>query len=193
MRVLGLSCSPRREGNTDLLLREFLRGARELGAETYRLDACSLRISPCKGCGACEKTGRCVVDDEMQRVYDRIDEAAVVALASPIYFYNVTAQCKILIDRCQALWSRKYILKMKYHAKKGFFLSVGATRGKKMFDCAVLTVKYFFDAVGAVYAGDLLFCQVEGRGEIRNHPTALRQAYEAGAGLAGGVHKEKQH
>jgi multimeric flavodoxin WrbA len=183
MRVLGLFCSPRREGNTELLLDELLRGARAEAVDTEKVDACRLQIAPCSGCGKCEKTGQCAIKDQMQGVYDRIDTADVIALASPIYFYNVTAQCKVLIDRSQALWSRKYVLKRTSRPKAGFFLSVGATKGKKMFDCAILTVKYFFDAINATYSGHLLFREMDGKGEIKNHPTALREAYEAGIGL----------
>lgn len=190
MRVLGLSCSPRRKGNTDLLLSELLRGARDQGADTDRLDACRLRIAPCRGCGACETTGQCAITDQMQGVYDRIDAAGAIALASPIYFYNLTAQCKILIDRCQALWSRKYVLKNPVHAKRGFFLSVGGTKGKKMFDCAILTVRYFFDAINATYSGHLLFGEIDRKGEIKDHPTALRDAYEAGVGLVRNTQQE---
>ena len=184
MRVLGLSCSPRREGNTDLLLNELLRGAKDQGAVIERLDACGLHIAPCRGCGVCGRTGRCAIEDEMQEVYDRLDVAHAIALASPIYFYNVTAPCKALIDRCQVFWSRKYVLKQKTDAKLGFFLSVGATRGEKMFDCAALTVRYFFDAINATYSGHLLFSEIDGKGAIRNHPTALKEAYTAGTNLA---------
>lgn len=183
MRVLGLSCSPRKDGNTDLLLKELLRGARDGGAETEKVNACCLHIAPCRGCGACGPTGRCAIEDEMQQVYDRINGAHTIALASPLYFYNVTAQCKALIDRCQALWSLKYVLKQKADKKHGFFLSVGATRGEKMFDCATLTVRYFFDAINATYSGHLLFREIDEKGAIRSHPSALREAYAAGMHL----------
>jgi multimeric flavodoxin WrbA len=191
MRVLGLFCSPRREGNTDLLLDELLRGARDGGAETEKVDVCDLRIAPCRGCGTCARTGQCAIRDQMEGMYDRIDAADVIALASPIYFYNVTAQCKVLIDRCQALWSRKYILKQRSGLKRGFFLSVGATKGKRLFDCAILTVKYFFDAINATYSDHLFFREIDTKGEIKDHPTALREAHEAGKRLARDPRKEK--
>jgi multimeric flavodoxin WrbA len=122
----------------------------------------------------------------MEMVYERIYAADVIALASPIYFYTVTAQCKVLIDRCQSLWSQKYILKKTVPEKRGFFLSVGGTKGKRMFDCAVLTVRYFFDAINATYSGHLLFREIDKKGEIRHHPTALKEAYEAGMRLVNG-------
>jgi multimeric flavodoxin WrbA len=122
----------------------------------------------------------------MQAIYPRIDSADAIVLASPIYFYNVTGQCKVFIDRCQVFWSRKYALKQSTVPKTGFFLSVGATQGKRMFDCATLTVKYFFDAIQATYSGHLLFAGMEKKGDIRNHPTALEEAYEAGMRLVRG-------
>lgn len=187
MKILALFCSPRREGNTELLLDELLKGASVEGADAEKVDACRLQIAPCSGCGTCETTGKCSIEDQMQGVYDQIDVADAIVLASPIYFYNVTAQCKILIDRCQALWSKKYILREKIRARKGFFLSVGGTKGKKMFDCAVLTVRYFFDAINATYSGHLFFKEIDKKGAIRNHPTALKEAYEAGIRLARGT------
>ncbi len=187
MKILALFCSPRREGNTELLLDELLKGASVEGADAEKVDACRLQIAPCSGCGACETTGKCAIEDQMQGVYDQIDAADAIVLASPIYFYNVTAQCKILIDRCQALWSKKYILREKIRARKGFFLSVGGTKGKKMFDCAVLTVRYFFDAINATYSGHLFFKEIDKKGAIRNHPRALKEAYEAGIRLARGT------
>ncbi len=183
MRILGLCCSPRKGGNTDLLLDELLRGSKDKGADTKKVDACHLQIAPCNGCGGCERTGRCVIEDGMQRIYSQIDEADMIVLASPIYFYNVTAQCKALIDRCQALWSRKYLLRKRSPMKGGFFLSVGGTKGKKMFDGAILTVRYFFDAINATYSGHLLFKEIDKKGAVKNHPTALREAYETGTRL----------
>jgi multimeric flavodoxin WrbA len=187
VRLLGLSCSPRRRGNTDLLLGELLKGAQDQGADTEKFDVCRLRIAACRGCGRCETAGECRIRDGMQGMYLRIEDADAIALASPIYFYNVTGQCKVLIDRCQVFWSRKYALKQSAPPKTGFFLSVGATQGKRMFDCASLTVRYFFDAINATYSGHLLFAGIDEKGDIRKHPTALEEAYEAGMKLV------KQH
>ena len=179
MRVLGLLCSPRKRGNTDQLLDEFLRGTRDQGADTEKIDASSLQIGPCRGCGACESRGECAITDEMQVVYDRITNADGIVVASPVYFYHLAAQCKILIDRCQAFWSQKYVLNRMIRPKSGFFLSVGATKGEKMFDGAIVTVKYFFDAINATYVGDLFVRGIDGKGAIKNHPAALSDAYEA--------------
>ncbi len=188
MKVLGIFGSPRRGGNTELLLEEALRGAEKEGAETERLYISEIAITPCKECHGCDRTGSCVILDDMQKIYPKLLGADVVILASPIFFYGVTAWTKALIDRSQSLWSKKYLLKdpslgKEGKKRKGFFISVGATKGKKVFDGAILTVKYFFDVLNADYVGELLFRGVEAKEDILKQPEALRQAYEAGREL----------
>ena len=195
VRVLGLFGSPRRGGNTDLLLEEMLKGAEEVGAQIERIRISGLQFSPCVECHSCDETGECVLDDDMEKVYPLLLEADCIILASPIFFYGVTAWTKALIDRVQSLWVRKYRLKLPpeepKRRRKGFFISVGATKGPRLFDGAMLTVKYFFDALGLDSAGQLLFTGVEAKGDIRNHPTALREAFKAGKALVDGIRKER--
>ena len=189
MKVLGIFGSPRRGGNTELLLEEALRGAEKEGAKVERLYLSDITITPCKECHGCDQTGNCVILDDMQKIYPKLLEADVVILASPIFFYSVTAWAKALIDRSQSLWSKKHVLKdpslgEQGKKRKGFFISVGATKGRKVFDGATLTVKYFFDVLNAEYAGELVFRGVEAKGDILKHPDALQQAYEMGRKLA---------
>jgi multimeric flavodoxin WrbA len=188
MKALGIFGSPRRGGNTDLLLEEALRGAQEKGANVERLYLSDYAITPCKECHGCDHAGNCVVLDDMQKIYPKLLEADVIIFASPIFFYGVTAWAKALIDRSQALWSRKYLLKdpslgKEGRKRKGFFISVGATKGQRVFDGAILTVKYFFDVLNAEYVGELLFRGVEAKGDILKHHEALQQAYEMGRKL----------
>lgn len=184
VKVLGLFGSPRHGGNTDLLLEDMLKGAEGEGAQIERIIISELKFSPCIECHRCDETGECVLDDDMEKVYPKLLEADWIILASPIFFYGITAWTKALIDRVQCLWVRKYRLKLasgnQRRRRKGFFISVGATRGTKLFDGAMLTVKYFFDALGLEFAGQLFFKGVEGKGDIRGHPTALREAFETG-------------
>jgi multimeric flavodoxin WrbA len=187
-KVLGIYGSPRRGGNTDVLLDEALKGAKEAGAKVESFRVCDFRITPCRGCHDCAKKGICVIKDEMQRIYPRLLEADVVILASPIYFYGVTGWTKALIDRCQALWARKYTLNdpalgEQSPRRKGFFISVGGTKGQRLFEGAEYTVKYFFDAFNTSYTGALLFRKVDESGDIHKHPEALPQAYAAGRAL----------
>jgi multimeric flavodoxin WrbA len=188
MRVLGIFGSPRRGGNTEILLEEALKGAEKEGAETERLRLADFNFMPCIECLACYEEGQCVVLDDMQRIYPKLLEADIIILASPIFFYGITAWAKAMVDRCQALWSRKYILKEASLGKegkkrKGFFISVGGTKGQKVFEGAILTAKYFFDVLNAEYAGELVFRGVDGKGDILKTPGALQQAFEAGRKL----------
>ena len=186
MRVLGIMGSPRIKGNTDLLLDEALEGARGQGAEVEKLLVDRLNIAPCREYYGCLKDGNCVIRDDMDDIYPRLLEADGVVVASPIFFYGLTGQVKALIDRCQALWARKYVLKQSppNSARKGAFIGVGATRGERLFDGSILTVQYFFKAIGVRYVDELLVRGVDRRGEIKEHPTALSDAFELGRRLA---------
>ena len=189
MKVLGIFGSPRKGGNTELLLEELLKGAEKEGASVERLYLSDFTIIPCKECHGCDNTGSCVILDDMEKIYPKLLEADAVILASPIFFYGVTAWAKALIDRSQAFWARKYLLKdpsfgREGKKRKGFFISVGATKGVKVFDGAILTVKYFFDVLNAEYVGELLFKGVEAKGDILKHPEALQNAFEAGRRLS---------
>ncbi len=191
MKVLGLFGSPRRGGNTDILLEEALKGAEKEGAETERLFLTNFTITPCKECYGCERTGQCVIPDDMDKIYPKLLEADVIILASPIFFYGITAWAKALVDRCQAFWSRKYLLKdpslgKEGKKRKGFFISVGGTKGRKIFDGAILTAKYFFDVLNGEYVGELVFRGIDGKGDILKHPEAIREAFEAGRRLVRG-------
>jgi multimeric flavodoxin WrbA len=188
MKVLGIFGSPRRGGNTELLLEEALKGAEKEGAKVERLYLSDFTITPCKECHGCDNTGNCVIMDDMGKIYPQLLEADIIILASPIFFYGVTAWAKAMIDRSQPLWVRKYLLKDPSSGKegkkrKGFFISVGATKGPKVFDGAIQTVKYFFDVLNAEYLGELVFRNVEAKGDILKHPEALQQAFEAGRRL----------
>ena len=190
MEVLGIMGSPRRRSNTEILLDKALEGAAAAGAEVEKLLVSRLKISPCVEDYGCLEAGNCSIKDAMQEVYEKLLRADHVILASPIFFYGITAQAKALVDRSQALWVRKHVLKtagQDQRIRRGLFISVGATRGEKLFDGAVLTAKYFFDAIDVKYAGDLLIRGVDDRGQIEEHPTALQDAFRLGRELVSGA------
>jgi len=188
VKVLGIAGSPRRGGNTDLLLVEVMRGAASKGAEVKTIVLNDLKITPCQHCDACLKTGRCKIEDDMQMVYGELEQADRIVLASPIQFMGVTAQMKAMIDRCQALWARKYVLKIpplgNERERKGFFIAVGGRKIANLFEPALTMVKTVFRVLDIAYAGELLFPGVDERGAIAKHPDALRQGYLAGQKLA---------
>jgi len=187
LKVLGIAGSPRRGGNTDLLLSEVMRGAASRGAEVKTIILNDLTIAPCQHCDACLEIGRCRVEDDMQMVYRELERADRLVLASPIHFMGVTAQAKAMIDRCQALWARKYILKTpplgNRRERKGLFVSVGGRRIINQFEPALATVKSLFKVLDITYVGELVFPAVDEKGAIAKYPKALPQAFLAGQKL----------
>jgi multimeric flavodoxin WrbA len=187
MLVLGFQGSPRKKGNTSFLLSIFMQAVEKLGAQTRIIEVAQKNIIPCKEYVVCEKKGYCPIDDDIKvEIYPLIRQAEVVVLASPIFFYNMTAQLKAVVDRCQTFWARKYKLKLTDPAKKtkrGFFLSVGATKGKNLFEGLQLTAQYFFDAIDARFEGSLTYRGIEGPKDMAKHPNVLEDVEKAVAEL----------
>lgn len=177
MLVLGFQGSPRKKGNTHFLLSSFMHAAEKLGAQARTIEVTQKNIDACKELIVCEKKGYCPIDDDMKHeIYPLIRQAEVVVIGTPIFFYNMTAQLKSMVDRCQTFWARKYVFKLKDPAQKmrrGFLLSVAATKGKTLFEGLELTTKYFFDAIDATPAGSLTYRGIEGPKDMANHPTVL--------------------
>ncbi len=188
MKVLGIMGSPRIGGNTDLLLHEALKGAQTRLAEVEEIAVDKLNIAACREYYGCLRDGNCVIRDDMDNIYPKLLTAERIIVASPIFFYGLPAQLKALIDRCQALWARKYVLKQKpaTQGRKGAFIAVGATRGKSLFEGSILTIKYFFKAIDIAYADELLVRGVDQKGDIEKDPSALSQAFDLGRRLAQG-------
>ncbi len=187
MLLLAIYGSPRKNGNTDSMMESFLEGAvSAANLEVKRFYIRDLNISGCRSCGYCDEHGVCVQQDDMHKVYPFFDTADRVVLSSPVYFYGLTGQAKLLVDRSQASFMRKYKRKTEGHVhrtavgRKGFFLCAGATRGKRLFECPVLTMRYFFDAIDVEYAGEACFRGIDEKGAIRQHPTALDECKRAG-------------
>jgi multimeric flavodoxin WrbA len=187
LKVLGIAGSPRRGGNTDLLLAEFMKGSSSKGAETRTVVLNDLKFAPCQHCDACLKAGKCRLNDDMQMIYRELEQADVIVLASPIQFMGVSAQMKAMIDRCQCLWARKYVLKIpplgNRRERKGFFISVGGRKIATLFEPTLVMIKTLFRILDITYAGELLFSGVDEKGAIKEHPDALHQAFLAGQKL----------
>jgi multimeric flavodoxin WrbA len=185
MKVLGIYGSARKGGNSDQLLDKTLEGAESSGAHISRIYARDLHISGCRACGGCEKTGKCVIKDDMISVYPEFEEADIIFLASPVYFYGVTGQVKLLIDRAQAMWSKRMIEKTGEERKTfdkgtGYLIAVGATKGQNLFEGVQLTAKYFFDALDMSYGGGIFFKKLDKKDAVKEHPEMLQEAFELG-------------
>lgn len=166
------------------------------GIGTHVVDVPRRNIEPCKEMTVCEKKGYCPIDDDMGReIYGFLRKADIIVAATPVFFYGVSAQLKALIDRCQTLWARRYMLKLKdpgLPVRRGYLLAVGATGGKQLFDGIHLTAKYFFDGISANYTGSLTYRRVEGRGRIKDQPGLDTDIAHAAEELAKGLTERRK-
>lgn len=189
MLVLGFQGSPRTKGNTSYLLSTFMQAAEKLGAQTQIVEVTRKDIIPCKELVVCEKKGYCPIDDDIKtEIYPLIRQAEVVVLATPIFFFNMTAQLKAVVDRCQLFWARKYRFNLAdpaHKTKRGFLLAVGASKGKSLFDGLKLSAKYFYDAIDAHFAGSLTYREIEGPKDMSRHATVAADVEKAAADLIG--------
>ena len=186
--VVAIQGSPTLGGNTDMLIDAALAGAADKGAKTIKFQLNEMNIRPCQGCAGCYKTGQCVIDDDMSLIYTALENMDSLVLASPVYFGGVTAQTKAMIDRCEALWARKYLLKQPVAADNRrrdlLLLSVLSSGRADMIEGLRVNAKSFFDVISADgELTELIFPKVESPGEIGDHWEALAQAREAGAEL----------
>ncbi len=188
-KIVAIFGSPRRKGNTATLLREAIRGARESGAVVEEVVLRDQKISPCLEIYGCKADGECAIKDDFQKVRDLILDAQGLILASPIFFYSVSAHTKILMDRFQSLWVKKYWIdktpgNQKNILRKGLFIAAGATKGKKLFDGSLLSIRYFFDILDMQLWKALLYRQLDFEGDVLKHPEYLEEAYETGRAFA---------
>ena len=187
MKVVAFFGSPRIHGNTELLLDEALKPVRDAGHDVHVYKLNFMNIKPCQNCGGCEKSGVCIINDEMKDIYDVIRSADRVILASPIFFFALSAQAKTMIDRCQSFWCDKYLLKRSIpagpHGRKGLLIMVGGMKKEDGVHCGEATARAFFRTISVPGHETLSFLGVDAKGDILNHPTALKDAYEAGERL----------
>lgn len=190
-KVLGLMGSPRRECHTDELLEACLTGTRSAGATTEKLYIDSLAISPCSSCYACARLGHCVVDDDMQVVYSQLAESDIILLASPLYFFGISAQLKALIDRGQVFWSRQNKLGLPAllpeKQRVGAFLCTGGApnRSGNNFAPAVSTAKVFFQALQVQFVAELAAADTD-QNAVKDRPELLKEARALGERLVKG-------
>ena len=189
INLLAFYGSPRRKGNTGLLLEKAVLGAREAGANVEEVFLRDLKMSPCLEIYGCKKTGRCIIQDDFQQAYDQLTSCDGLMLSSPIFFYTVSSHTKILMDRCQSLWVKKYWIEKtpfgkRDYQRKALFISVGATKGKKLFDGVLLSMRYFFDTLDMELWKFFLYRGMDFEGDVLKHPEYLEESYGAGKELA---------
>jgi multimeric flavodoxin WrbA len=172
MKILGLSFSPRKDGNTELLMERAFAGAGQLGAQTELYRVADKDIRPCIGCGSCFKTGECPVKDDMQELRDRMLDADGIIFGTPVYFYNMTAQGKAAIDRTITLGRPGRTLTNKV----GGIIVVGGSLG------LIDAVKdfYFYMATRQMLPANYVAAYAGSVGEVKKLPKCLSAAEDLG-------------
>ncbi|MDO8282375.1 MAG: flavodoxin family protein [Thermodesulfovibrionia bacterium] len=187
MKVIAFLGSPRVKGNSELMLNEAIRAIEGEGHTVTVFRPSRMKISPCLNCGGCNEAGICAVDDDMEKVYRAIRGGERFIIASPVFFFGLTAQVKALIDRCQSFWCEKYLLKRPIpegeNGRKGLLMLVGGMKKEIGFKCCDATATAFFRTINVPEHDVLCYPQVDAKGAITSHPTALKDAFEAGKRL----------
>lgn len=172
-KVLILSGSPRLGGNSDLLCDQFAKGASEAGHDVEKIRVSEKNIGYCRACYACKATGKCVIRDDMAEVLQKMIDADVIVLASPVYFYSIDAQLKAVIDRTVARW-------LEVRDKEFYYIVTAADAGKASAETTLACFRGYADCVeGAKEMGVIYGMGAYEKGEIKNHDTMM-QAYEMG-------------
>jgi multimeric flavodoxin WrbA len=184
IHIAAFSSSPRSNSNSRLLMDAMLGAVPHEQAVIHRIDLSAVSIAPCRQCDYCQKKGCCVIRDDMDDIVALVEGCDVFVLASPIYFMAHNAQAKLMLDRFQVFWSRKYILKQPLVGPQyGIHIAVGATHGTKVFDGVRTTMKWVFDAIGVTHWDELFVEGCDAAGGISQHIDALNQAKTLGRDL----------
>ena len=197
LKIVAVYGSPRRKGNTATLLKKAVAGASDGGAQVVEIVLRDLKMSPCLEIYGCNKAGECRLKDDFQQARDDILASQGLMLASPVFFYTVSAHTKILMDRFQSLWVKKYWLEQTPKdqpklRRKGLFIAAGATHGKKLFDGILLSLRYFFDVIDMELWKSLLYRGLDFEGDVLKFPEYLDEAYRTGKEFAEALRDETE-
>lgn len=185
MKVLAISSSPRRNGNSETLLDIALSEIKKKDASVKKVILTDLKIAPCNSCGDCFKTGECSIKDGMQVLYKNLLACDFLLIASPMYFQGLPCQLKCAIDRCQALWAKKYVLKRDLVEKNrktkrhGAAILVCASSGmKNTFTGAIITLKAWFSVLGIRYKKEFSTEGLEDKNAVSRDEVLLKKVGE---------------
>lgn len=175
-KVLILSGSPRKCGNSDILCDEFAKGARESGHEVEKIRVAEKNIGYCMACYACKNGGVCAIKDDMAEILQKMIDADVLLLASPVYFYSIDAQLKALIDRTVARWT-------EVKNKEFYYIATMADEASSSADTTIACFRGYADCVsGAVERGVLIASGVYEKGTVKN-TDFMTEAYNMGKNI----------
>jgi multimeric flavodoxin WrbA len=189
MKVCGIIGSPCKNGNVDILVSQVLKGAASQGAETSKVHLNRLKIKPCQSCGVDPAPKHCLFNDDMEQVYDILETSDAIVLGSPVYFDTVSAQVKLMIDRCNCLMP--YVKKTDgtfgfekriKKRKKGVFVVVAGTG--QDFNAILATVKGFFNWANIELVKTFFYAHDDNEiGAVKKDHEKMNQAFNIGANL----------
>ncbi len=165
IHVLALNTSPKSKGNTSALLQEAIKGCESVGATTENISIKGKKLTPCQGCSVCQSGKSCPLQDDVPEILQKMQTADVILLASPTFFYNVTAQCKIIMDRSYA------VQPLNGNKVSGIFITAGSMGTS----AAVNSCNMFFTVHGITSAG-----YVSSLGKTQDNSKAMQSAYDLG-------------
>jgi multimeric flavodoxin WrbA len=188
VKAVIIAGSPRQGGNSDILADRLAAGLRQGGAAVELLHARDLSVGHCRACYYCSRTGRCIQEDDMQRLYDLFLTSHRVCLVTPVFFCQTPSITQAIIERCQTLWTRKYhrheqVPALEY-PRQGLIVGVGGTRGPKVFDSLRCLARFWLDTMDISHYQVLTYNSIDERAAILQHPDYLQQVYAAGLRLA---------
>ncbi|NQT90769.1 MAG: flavodoxin family protein [Candidatus Omnitrophica bacterium] len=187
MTILGIAASPRRNGNSEILLDKVLEGASSKGARIEKVVLSNFSIRPCQGCSKCYKDAACVIRDGMQPLYRKLEKADAIVISSPVYFGSITAQLKAMIDRCQPIWVKNFFLKKprkNRRLRKGIFISVSRFNRLRFFKNSQEIIEILFMVIGVKLFRKLYVSDLENHGEVLKRGPVLEKAFRYGTELA---------
>jgi len=180
-RVLAIMGSPRRSGNTDILVDEILKGAKEAGAQTEKVILGDLDVGPCRACYACRPGGVCVLSDDMQGLLEKMKTSDVWVFGTPVYWWGPSAQLKAFVDRWFSQAGDEEHMQLFRNRRVILAVPMGDADPKTgrhvvgMFEDSL-------DYVGANLFASVLAPGAYDKGDVRSNGDAMKQAREAGAG-----------
>ena len=186
MKIIGLVCSPRTGGNTEILVEEALAAARDKGAQTELVRVADKQILPCNACNGCSDDGQCVIEDDMQEIYQRLEASDGIIFGTPVYFINVSAQAKAIMDRTYALYQKRK-LRGKVAAAAVAVRRVGAGQVLALM-CTWFTVHQMITVGGCIGYGLEKGAVREGTG-AGPRSTALGEAKSIGKAVVEMIHR----
>jgi len=187
LKITAFCGSPRRGGNSEIILDWATSAILANGHNIQIFRPDSLKFSPCLNCGGCNESGECVINDDMAQVYSAIRDSDRFLICSPIFFFGLPAQIKAVIDRCQALWVEKYLLKRPIpdgnYVRKGLVILVGGLKMKVGFDCGGACATAFYRSISVPEHETISFEKIDDKGAIIEHPDALSKVRHAALNL----------